>query len=175
MCDDFCWEGGRGGQLYRNATDQPRPTPLPRFRSLREKRVTFHTIFHLITSGSAGNFISLSFLEFQSTSQSPRRSGKISPAPDSSRPTNPPCVVTFHGAAAAGVVLARTVKVGEIRTFHYTAHRKRAARRFTVPGTVRLNPFFVRNPTDDRRSRIALEKKSLYFGRRRRRRRRHDG
>lgn len=30
--------------------------------------------------------------------------------------------------------------------------------------------FLARNPTDDRRSRIALEKKSLYFGRRR-----HDG
>lgn len=33
-------------------------------------------------------------------------------------------------------------KKGEIRTFHYTTHRKRVARRSTVPGTVRLNPFF---------------------------------
>lgn len=107
MCDDFCWEGGRRGQLYRNAQTNPDQLRFPVSVHSAKNRASLFTPFSTDNEreAQATSFLYLSW-NFKAPAPEPRRSGKISPAPDSS--CHPPCVVTFHGAAAAGVALPRS-------------------------------------------------------------------
>lgn len=140
VCDDFCWEGGRRGQLYRNAQTNPDQLRFP--VSVHSAKTPRHFSHHfpLITNGKRRQ---LHFFIFPGISKHQHQSqeGQVK-FPQPQTPLAPQTHRDFSRSSSSRRCAFAERKKGEIRTFHYTTHRKRVARRSTVPGTVRLNPFF---------------------------------